>query len=473
MDTVRLMDTPEDYARLGVQPGEVQVWEDQRRSEPGPGAWEWWYFDAILDDGTQTVIQFFTKSKDTVNDAVDHPTATIKVTLPDGTLYQRADERPLTETDWGEGRAAVRIGPHRFEGDLRTYHIRVDPIDGVGADLHVTSQSKPYRPGTAYFGFGERDEDYFTWLCAVPKAEVSGTLTVDGRSWRSTAAGYHDHQWGTTNYLALWNHWLWARQGFEDYSILVFDLVASQRYGFTRFPICFIQDAEGNLVFENTGELAGCELREIHHDEASGKDYPRSTRSSSTTTAPRWCTTCARTASSTVSMLASTCRRRPGRSSRKPVSTRPMPVTAPRVSCASPTGTSSRSAAASSSTSSCIPVPLPSPSTPDSDRDHQPQEHTQKERRKKAHHESPRARDPGHEPGPSRSGPPPTSGTLTTRPSTAGNSPPRGGPWATCARCSTAGPCSISSPIRWTRPPPATGAMPRNPRAVSAAGTCC
>ena len=278
MDTVRLMDTPEDYARLGVQPGEVQVWEDQRSSEPRPGAWEWWYFDAILDDGTQTVIQFFTKSKDTVNDAVDHPTATIKVTLPDGTLYQRADERPLTETDWGEGRAAVRIGPHRFEGDLRTYHIRVDPIDGVGADLHVTSQSKPYRPGTAYFGFGERDEDYFTWLCAVPKAEVSGTLTVDGRVVEVHGRGYHDHQWGTTNYLALWNHWLWARQGFEDYSILVFDLVTSQCYGFTQFPICFIQDAEGNLVFENTGELAGCELREIHHDEASGKDYPRSTR---------------------------------------------------------------------------------------------------------------------------------------------------------------------------------------------------
>lgn len=169
MARVRLMDTPADYKRLGVKPGPVEVWEDQRRSEPGAGHWEWWYFDAILDDGTHAVIQFFTKSVSTVNDAADHPSATIKVTLPDGTFYERHDDRSAEETDWGQGRADVHIGPHIFSGDLKNYHIKVDPIDGVGADLQVTSQSKAYRPGSAFFGFGDHDEDYFTWLCAVPK----------------------------------------------------------------------------------------------------------------------------------------------------------------------------------------------------------------------------------------------------------------------------------------------------------------
>ncbi len=42
MSHVRLMDQPEDYQRLGVNPDRVEVWEDRRRSGDGPTEWEWW-----------------------------------------------------------------------------------------------------------------------------------------------------------------------------------------------------------------------------------------------------------------------------------------------------------------------------------------------------------------------------------------------------------------------------------------------
>lgn len=75
----------------------------------------------------------------------------------------------------------------------------------------------------------------------------------------------------------LWNNWLWARQGFEDYAILVFDFVASKNFGFTRFPICFIQDKDGNLIFQNTRDVS-YEVLEKLHDDTSGKDYPKVSR---------------------------------------------------------------------------------------------------------------------------------------------------------------------------------------------------
>ena len=34
----------------------------------------------------------------------------------------------------------------------------------------------------------------FTWLCAVPKCEVSGTLTVGGQTRQVKGSGYHDRQ---------------------------------------------------------------------------------------------------------------------------------------------------------------------------------------------------------------------------------------------------------------------------------------
>jgi hypothetical protein len=182
-----------------------------------------------------------------------------------------------SDSRFGKGHCGVQIGSHQFQGDLHEYEIKVEPIGGVGADLHLSSRGKPFRPGSAYFGFGEHDEKYFTWLCAVPKGEVTGTLTINGATREVRGTGYHDHQWGNSNFQLLWNNWLWARQGFEDYSILVFDFVASKKYGFQRIPVCFIQDAEGNLVFTNTHEV-GYEVLEELRDPTSGKDCPKVSR---------------------------------------------------------------------------------------------------------------------------------------------------------------------------------------------------
>lgn len=41
MTTARLMDSPEDYKNLGINPSEIEVWEDSRRNnETGKGNWE-------------------------------------------------------------------------------------------------------------------------------------------------------------------------------------------------------------------------------------------------------------------------------------------------------------------------------------------------------------------------------------------------------------------------------------------------
>jgi hypothetical protein len=51
-----------DYQRYGIAKGEIAAWEDGFRTRPGgPGTFEWWYFDAVLDDGSTLVINFMVK----------------------------------------------------------------------------------------------------------------------------------------------------------------------------------------------------------------------------------------------------------------------------------------------------------------------------------------------------------------------------------------------------------------------------
>lgn len=271
----RLMDLPEDYKKLGVNPDKIEVWEDRRRNpDSTAGNWEWWYFDSILDDGTKVVIQFFTKAgMRRIQKDGDQPSVTLKITRPDGKQYERDLLQKATNCHYGNDNCDVHLGNNSFVGDLKTYQIHVEQDKGVGADLTLVSQAKPYRPGTAYFDFG--NDEYYTWLCAVPKGEVTGTITVDGKTISVHGSGYHDHQWSNRFYLTEWNNWLWARQSFDDYSVLLFDFITSDDYGNKRFPILFVQDKEGNIVFENK-DTVKCTVGEFYVDEkASGKDYPK------------------------------------------------------------------------------------------------------------------------------------------------------------------------------------------------------
>src|ERR1700738_4014058 len=56
-----LADRPADYNRLGIAPVEIAQFEDGQRIGKESGRYEWWYFDAHLDDGATVVVVFYTK----------------------------------------------------------------------------------------------------------------------------------------------------------------------------------------------------------------------------------------------------------------------------------------------------------------------------------------------------------------------------------------------------------------------------
>lgn len=275
MAKTRLMNRPADYEQLGIKPNEIELWEDGRRIKNEKGWWEWWYFDSILDDGTRAVVQFFTKSGGTMNFKHAHPKFTMRVTLPDGT--ERSEEASFKESEatWSYERCGVDYDGNLFDGNYEDYTIRVKPINGTGVDFTMHSLSRPYRPGSSYFELGEPGRVY-TWLCAVPKGEVTGTITVDGQTRDVHGYGYHDHQWGNTIQYEFLNHWLWARQSTENHTLAVFDFILNENYGFKRIPFVFLQDLDGNLLFSSTDNVE-CTIEEELFQEASQVNFPKIT----------------------------------------------------------------------------------------------------------------------------------------------------------------------------------------------------
>ena len=284
---VRVMDRDEDYVRMGTKKGQIEVWEDGKRDDDRAGVYEWWYFDMILDDGSKAVIHFNTKDNKTIGKSGTIPSVVLKITSPDGKEYK--DNVILTAADAHLGTECcdVTFGPHSIYGDFRKYKIHVAPTGGVcgtdgaggqgaasdvGCDLTLTSLAKPWRPGAGGFAFD--DGGYFTWLCAVPRGSVQGDLYYNNEHHAVTGAGYHDHQWGNVAHNKTWYHWIWGRQDFGDYAMLVFDICTQKKFGYTRLPMFFLEDKDGNLLLEQL-TTPKCRIVSEYTEKLSGKKYPK------------------------------------------------------------------------------------------------------------------------------------------------------------------------------------------------------
>ena len=290
MTKVRLMNQPKDYEKMGTKPNQIEVWEDGRRDNDQAGHYEWWYFDFILDDGSKAVIHFNTKDNETIKKEGTIPSVVLKITAPDGTEYKDNVVLTAEQASFGQGKCDVRFGPHSLNGDLQTYRIHVEPTEGkngrdgasgsgqassVGADLTLVSTSKPWRPGAGAFEF--EGGGYFTWLCAVPRGKVSGKLYYADKEHAVTGAGYHDYQWGNVEHNKTWDHWIWARQDFGDYALLVFDIGTQKKFDYERLPMMFLQDKDGRFLMQDL-TIPDCQFLEEYQEELSGKLYPKKIR---------------------------------------------------------------------------------------------------------------------------------------------------------------------------------------------------
>ncbi len=223
----RLGDAPEDYARLGIEPHAIKPFEDGARTDGAPGTYEWWYFDAHLDDGAKLVVGLFTKEFTDLGKPLS-PRVQIDLTLPDGTaLAELAEPGPAAYSASTEF-CDVRIGDNVFTGNLHDYEIRARSGD-LAVDVRLTGQVPSWRPETGYWLYGEHDEHHFAWLPSVPQGKAEVTYSVGGKSTTTSGVGYHDHNWGNELMLMLMHHWYWARGAAGPYSVIASYITAERR----------------------------------------------------------------------------------------------------------------------------------------------------------------------------------------------------------------------------------------------------
>ncbi|MBM7044775.1 hypothetical protein [Rhizobium lusitanum] len=271
----RLAGRPADYERLGIDPAYVLQFEDGQRIGTNKGRYEWWYFDAHLDDGATVVVVFYTKPNVSPNGPLA-PRITINLTLPDGRTFEKfLDTKPESFSASKSG-CDVKIGANRFVGDLHRYRITAT-IEEISVDIELAGEVRPWRPksGHLYFGTDGR-EKLFAWLPSVPHGTASVRYKIGNEEYHASGSGYHDHNWGDVPMQTLMHNWYWARASVGPYTVIASYITATAAYGYET-QIVYMLAKDGQIIADDESKVI-FDAERIETDSRTGKPVADTTR---------------------------------------------------------------------------------------------------------------------------------------------------------------------------------------------------
>jgi hypothetical protein len=138
-----LASTDADYERYGVVRDRVEPFEDGARTDGRAGTYEWWYFDAHLEDGAKLVVVFMDKDIASPQKPLA-PLIRLNLDLADGRSFERLATFEPEAWSAATDRADVRIAGNRFSGDLHRYRI-IASVDEIEVDVTLVGQIRPWR----------------------------------------------------------------------------------------------------------------------------------------------------------------------------------------------------------------------------------------------------------------------------------------------------------------------------------------
>jgi hypothetical protein len=272
---LRLADRPADYKRLGVAPVEVAEFEDGQRIGTESGRYEWWYFDAHLDDGATVVVVFYTKPNVSPNGSLA-PRVTINITLSDGRTFDKLLDTTPEMFSASKSTCDVKIGTNRFVGDLNRYRITAT-IEEISVDIELIGQVRAWRPKSGHLYFGaEAPGKLFAWLPSVPNGLASVRYRIGNEERHASGSGYHDHNWGDVPMQTLIHNWYWGRASAGPYTIIASYITATDAYGFET-QIVYMLAKDGKIIADDDANVS-FETERVAVDRKTGKPVADVTR---------------------------------------------------------------------------------------------------------------------------------------------------------------------------------------------------
>jgi hypothetical protein len=152
---------------------------------------------------------------------------------PQGERTYRKDIIDNGARSWQNDPPRLVMGKHSWQGFYPDFDLHLDYGD-VKADLHYHCLTPGWRPGEGPTHYGTPDGAWYDLITMIPWAEVSGTITLPGKTIKVHGNGYSDHNTQSILFTSQLTHLNALRSFGDEYAIHFLDYVAPPDLGATR-----------------------------------------------------------------------------------------------------------------------------------------------------------------------------------------------------------------------------------------------
>ncbi|KAH8706049.1 hypothetical protein BGW36DRAFT_272493, partial [Talaromyces proteolyticus] len=199
-------------------------------------SFDWWYFDAVSEDGTEEVVVVFYSASEASFpfdlDIKSDLSVMVQGTWEGGTsslLYSSfADEATVTTVgDGSNGNWTNAGGYWTSTSDLSQYSISIETDNVFGTFVLESVAPGHYPCGPLEVGQNEEILPGIGWVNVVPDAQGTVNMTIDGKLLSFTGYGYHDKNWSNQPFADAVKSWYWGHGRLGPYSVVWYDAIAA------------------------------------------------------------------------------------------------------------------------------------------------------------------------------------------------------------------------------------------------------
>jgi carotenoid 1,2-hydratase len=199
-----------------------------------PGSQEWWYFDAISDDGEYALVIVWYAGlpfdpdyglaalrhrryprRYPAPNPLDHSAIGLSLYRRGKTVAYALNRYPAHRFAFEASPFAVQLARSRFERSASTYrlHVETPAVDGrrnIVADLSFTPAARTESLERELGGVGGPHR----WILAAADCRVEGSVALEGSGGFVVdfrGRGYHDHNAGSEELSVALTRWRWGR----------------------------------------------------------------------------------------------------------------------------------------------------------------------------------------------------------------------------------------------------------------------
>ncbi|XWN38307.1 MAG: hypothetical protein ROO71_05070 [Balneola sp.] len=247
----------------------MNISTDYKDENPFPnkpsGGYEWWYFDALSNDGNWAFVVIFYQGnpfspkyiqniKKKCSGPDDFPAVSISIYNRNKTEFYSFVEYSADDFNWNKETNLCSIGPHSFtrskEGSKIIYSLNLNDNLPSGHSINASLKFISNEIVGTSVDSKNSNEHHF-WNLIQPKAEVSGTIEIKGKSGFQKIAfngsGYHDHNVGLEPMKEDFKDWYWGRYHFKNSTLIYYVM---NRVNEKQYKAWLISNENGEIIDE-------------------------------------------------------------------------------------------------------------------------------------------------------------------------------------------------------------------------------